>query len=72
MLAVLQFTLPEESEEFNEARKGSAYHCALLDMDNYLRSQLKYRDLSEEVAGALQDARNKLIEFLHERDITLY
>jgi hypothetical protein len=67
MKAILEFTLPEEQEEHQNAVKGFCYKLALEDMDNYFRSRLKYEDgLSEEVRNALQEARNRLIYLTRE------
>lgn len=72
MKAILEFTLPEESDEFNTARKAGSFHCILIDMDNYLRAKLKYEELDEKTADIYQEIRDKLTELVHARDITLY
>ena len=58
--ATLSFTLPEEQEEFNTAKNGANYAAAIAEMDNWLRSQIKYNDaLSEEARATLEDAREQ-------------
>jgi len=69
MKAILEFTLPEENEEFKTAQNGANYSIALWDLDQYLRSKLKYEELSEEQHQAYQDIRGKLYELMQERDI---
>lgn len=68
MKAKLIFNLPEDAEDHKYALKGLSYKIALDEMDNYLRSRLKYEDLSEEIDQELQAARDKLNELI--RDAT--
>jgi hypothetical protein len=70
--ATLTFTLPEEQEEFYHAAKGADWRCVLEDMDAHLRSRLKHEDLPEDVDKALDEARQKLHEFLSERGLSLF
>lgn len=66
MKAILEFNLPEESVEHLLALRGDAYKYALDDMDNYLRTRLKYEELPDAVVEALQAARNKLNELIQD------
>jgi hypothetical protein len=70
--ATLTFTLPEEQEEFYLAAKGSDWHIVVEDLDNYLRGRLKYEDLPPDADKALDEARQKLHEFLAERGLILW
>ena len=58
--AILQFNLPEERHEFEVASNGQNYLSALHDLDNYLRSKLKYEELPDQVREALQSTRDEL------------
>ena len=49
MKVKLTFNLPDEQEEFNAAMDGALLSCALHDIDQYLRSQLKHEELTDEV-----------------------
>jgi hypothetical protein len=69
--ATLTFTLPEEQEEFYLAAKGADWRIVLEDMDNYLRGRLKHEDLSEDVATALDAARERLYTLVAERGLSL-
>lgn len=60
MKAKITFNLPDEQEEFKAAMDGSAMSCALHDIDQYLRSQLKHADLTDEVYQTVQEIRNEL------------
>ena len=44
MKATLEFSLPEEREEFEMTNKAVDYYSQLHEIDNYLRSLLKYGD----------------------------
>jgi hypothetical protein len=69
--ATLTFSLPEEQEEFYLAAKGADWRIVLEDMDNYLRGRLKHEDLSEDVAVALDAARERLYALVAERGLSL-
>jgi len=55
--AVLKFNLPDEQKEFVMANKAQSAYCVLWDLDQYLRSAIKYEDMNE-----LQVVRDKLHE----------
>ena len=60
--AILEFNLPEEREEFENAHKGVHYLIVIEDLDNFLRAKLKYTELTEEQATIYQEVRDKLWE----------
>jgi hypothetical protein len=64
MKATLEFNLPEESEEFELARNGAKLSCAVSDFQNYLRSKIKYDELSDEQLAVYEEVREKLFEML--------
>lgn len=68
---ILEFTLPEEDEEFKNASNGIVYKLILSDMDNYLRSRLKHEELSEPVREVLQAVRDKFWELLNEENVKI-
>jgi hypothetical protein len=70
--ATLTFTLPEEQEEFYLAAKGADWRIVLEGMDNYLRGRLKHEDVSEDVAVALDAARERLYTLVAERGLSLW
>lgn len=69
--ATLTFQLPEEQEEFHMAVKANRAHIALLDMDQFLRSKIKYEELTEEQNELYQSIRDKLREILLDRDVNI-
>lgn len=72
MKAILEFNLPEESNEFELAQKGIDYSIILSELDNWLRNKLKYEELSEEEYTIYEGVRNKLLELAGERTVSLY
>ena len=49
MKAILEFNLPEDQPEFNNAIKGGDWKHVCWQMDQYLRKRVKYDEsLSEE------------------------
>jgi hypothetical protein len=44
----IKFNLPEEQEELDTTLKASSYSIALSDIDNLLRSKIKYGGLDVE------------------------
>lgn len=63
--AILEFSLPEEQEEFNLACRAGAVVDVVRDMSEWLRAQYKYDkgDISPESA---EIARGHLYEMCHE------
>jgi hypothetical protein len=72
MTATLTFSLPDEQEEFYHAAKGAEWRMTLEDMDAYLRGRLKHEELTPDADRALDEARQKLHEFLTERGLSLW
>jgi hypothetical protein len=70
--ATLTFTLPEEAEDLDLARKGADWRIVAEDMDAYLRGRLRHEDLPPDADKALDEARQKLHEFLAERGLSLW
>lgn len=57
-----------DTAEIELALKASSFQAALWDLDQWLRSQIKYTDLEK---GDLQEVRDKLHEIINEHGITL-
>ena len=62
----LEFTLPDEQNEFDAARQGSSLHTALWYFDQRLRNAVKHEGREE-----MQAARDWLHEELAVYDIRL-
>ena len=66
MKATLEFNLPDDQEEFNHATNGFNYYMALVEMDEWLRSEYKYNDNEE-----MYQVREKLREIILENNVKL-
>ena len=62
MKGTLTFTLPEEREEFDDARRGGDWKAAVFEFDQFLRSEIKYTDKDTTVHQALRDKLHELIQ----------
>jgi hypothetical protein len=63
MKAILEFNLPEERSEFEDAQDGTGLRGSAQDFDNYLRELLKYSDFSDEVHKQVDAIRDTFHEF---------
>ena len=66
MKATLEFNLPEEQEDFNHATNGFNYYMALVEMDQWLRSEYKYNGVE-----AMYEVREKLREIILENNVKI-
>ena len=64
MYGSLHFDLPEESDDFDRARKASALCCAVTEFDNLLRSWVKH-GLPDDVPAEHVDTVQKIRALLH-------
>lgn len=67
-LAILQFNLPEEQDEFRAAVKGCKYQAALCALDQELKSLVKYGTEEAQRAMTPDKVRARLWEILGEND----
>jgi len=73
MKAKLEFTLPEEEEEYNTALNGHKWKYLLWDFDQcFLREIIKYghNKYSEEQINTFQVVRDKIYELMSEKGIS--
>ena len=72
MKANLEFNLPEEGQEFQDACDGTKWKCLVWQFDQHMRKEVKYNDkLSDEVHNAIADLRKLLYEMLNEEGLLL-
>ena len=71
MKATLEFNLPEDREEHSYALNGILYSIVLDEIDNFLRTKLKYQyeSLSEDTQAAYQEIRDLLHQEKAERNL---
>jgi hypothetical protein len=73
MKAILEFNLPEDQPEFNNAIKGGDWKHVCWEMDQLLRKHIKYNeDLSEDARGILEYVREEFNGFMVENNVDLY
>jgi len=65
MKAILEFNLPEDQHELDKANAATRLCSVLWDFDQYLRSEIKYKD------KPLDEVREKLYEVMNSEGIDL-
>ena len=72
MKVILEFNLPEDQYEFNNAIKGENWKDVCWQMDQYLRKRIKYDEsLSEEQLRVYEGVREELYGFMVENKVDL-
>jgi hypothetical protein len=71
MKAKLIFNLPEENHEWKNAIDGSSMRSTLWEYDQWLRSKVKYEDLTDEQHQVYQGCRDHLRTLLYENNIDI-
>ena len=66
MKATLEFNLPEDQEEFKHVYNGFNYYMALVEMDQWLRSEYKYNGKEE-----MYEVREKLRQIILENNVKI-
>jgi hypothetical protein len=69
MKAVLEFDLPEDQDDFQAAINGHNYKSAIWNFDQLLRSEMKYKELSDETYKAYKYCREELRKILEEDNL---
>ncbi len=72
MKATLEFDLPEENHEHQDALRGSEWKWALTEVADYLRGQIKHADNSAEEYRTFERVRERLFGILDDRGLNLY
>lgn len=72
MKAVLEFSLPEDQDDFDIATNGWKYRSVLCEIDNFLRLKLKYEELAPGEGGAYDKTRTELWNLLNERNVDIH
>jgi hypothetical protein len=71
--AILKFNLPEDQDDFELATNASKYYSVLWELDQYLRSKVKYpaEDVHEEYTNAMEKARQEIWNLLESYHLDL-
>lgn len=72
MKAILEFNLPEDQHEHQDALRGWEWKWALTEVVDYLRNQIKHTDNSADEYRAFERTRERISEILEERGLDLY
>jgi hypothetical protein len=72
MKAILEFSLPEDDDALTDARQGSDWKWAMDDLLNYLRSQIKHGENTAEEYRTFERVRERAIEILNDRGLTVH
>lgn len=72
MKAILEFNLPDDKTEWDNAMRADAMFCALWDVQQELRRLWKYEELSEEQFKIVEQIYDKVNEILNKNNIDLY
>ena len=71
MKAKLIFNLPDEELEFNAAINGNVYRSVIWRIDQYLRSQLKHEEMTDEVSAKVLQIRDELHTIIEDCSISM-
>lgn len=71
MKVTLTFDLPEDRNELWLAIEGCGWMSVVLDMDNWLRSQIKHGHTFQTAGDALDEARGMLAYFQQSNQVDL-
>tara|TARA_B100000795_G_scaffold69449_1_gene48412 strand:+ start:304 stop:528 length:225 start_codon:yes stop_codon:yes gene_type:complete len=70
MKAILEYNLPEDQEQFNVASKGMDWALLAWDIDQMIRSLLKYHPEEYKTGEqALEHIKEELRDFMEERGL---
>ena len=69
MKAVLEFDLPEDQDDFQAAINGHNYKSAIWNFDQLLRSEMKYKELSNDTYKAYEWCRKELMKILEQDNL---
>jgi hypothetical protein len=65
----LIFNLPEEENDFRAAINGHKLKGITYDYDEWLRTQIKYEDLTDDEYRTYQKCRDRLREMFYDDDL---
>jgi len=69
--AILEFNLPEESDEFSLAAHGADWRYVVSTLDEVMRRHLKYGSQPEWDSATVESIRTMLHEVVQEESLTL-
>jgi len=71
MKAILEFNMEDDMHDFHLAVNASKWYILAWEMDQYLRTRMKYEEkISDDEYKAVEAARDKLRELMNESGLT--
>ena len=67
MIAKLEFTIPEEADEFKMATRGFDYWNVLWDLSQWLRGKLKYGHEYKTADEAIEEMQTELYQLIDDQ-----
>jgi len=69
----IEYTLPDEQSEFEEANNAGKYYSVLWDLDQFLRNKTKYAtdDVTKEQLDAYYTLRDEFWKIMNEYKLDL-
>jgi hypothetical protein len=71
MKAILEFDLPEEQQQFDEAANGTKWRGVVEELDRRLRQVVKYGEDDADSVAAM-DWRAKLADIVKDQKLSMY
>ena len=74
MKAILEFKLPEETDEHTDAINGTKWRAVMQEFDNYLRGKIKYgsEGMSEEQLAVYEEVRRELHNYTSDMNLEIH
>ena len=69
MKAILEFELPADEEQFDAANRGMDWALVAWEIDQHLRNELKYGNLSSDGRIRLEKTRSLLNDILADKGL---
>lgn len=69
MKAILEFDLPEDQEIFDISSNAMKYHSVLWDLDQYLRSKVKWGDDLKLDIPTYESVRGILAQYMRDEGV---
>lgn len=71
MKAILEFSLPDDQDEYEMTTNALRYYSFIHAMNEYLRGEIKYQQHTDEEFALLEKIRDQYFELMNNYDIKL-
>jgi hypothetical protein len=69
MKVTLEFSLPEDQEEFDIHRQAMDFYIVLSELDREIRAKIKHQKLTKAESKAFQEVRDRLTQLCSLRNV---